>query len=186
MSLYAFAPIVPRVPMGFERYGDLPRRLVRLAHIAAIMLPILNIILAPHIDRLRVSEIARRRVSSTLLFGATFGPATLLVEAFSETAADLHPSGLPFVAFTVAVGYLALHLPRQQSRGGGDVAGGQPPREPVAPRRIGMIDLPPFTSVADLTNLREVFASVDDGESVGGRYGARRAIPAGGAHAERP
>ena len=43
MSLYAFQPLVP-VPASLMRYDDLPRRLLRLAHIAGVMLPLINVV----------------------------------------------------------------------------------------------------------------------------------------------
>jgi len=51
MSLYAFQPLVP-VPASLLRYDDLPRRLLRLAHIAGVMLPLINIVVGPWLDRL--------------------------------------------------------------------------------------------------------------------------------------
>ena len=69
MSLYAFAPLVP-VPPALAHYDDLPRRLIRLGHIAAIMLPLINIAVGPWLDRLDLSSAARAAASWLLLGGA--------------------------------------------------------------------------------------------------------------------
>ena len=103
MSLYAFVPMVPRVPSGLDQYDDLPRRLVRLAHVAAIMLPIINIVLGGWLDRLPLTARTRERVSWALLLGGAGIPVALLVEAFWPPARELHLSGLPVVAFCSAV-----------------------------------------------------------------------------------
>lgn len=50
MGMWAFAgPFRP--PKGHENYADLPRRLVRLAHVALFMLPLINIVYGQHIDQ---------------------------------------------------------------------------------------------------------------------------------------
>lgn len=98
MSAYAFQPMVP-VPPGLLHYDDLPRRLIRLAHIAAIMLPLINIAVGPWIDRVRVSRHAREAASWLLLLGAITLPCALAVEAAVPTAISLHLSALPAVAF---------------------------------------------------------------------------------------
>jgi hypothetical protein len=98
MSAYAFQPMVP-VPPGLAHYDDLPRRLIRLAHIAAIMLPLINITVGPWVDRVRLSRHAREVASWLLLLGAITLPCALAVEAVMPTAIWLHLSALPAVAF---------------------------------------------------------------------------------------
>ncbi len=102
MSLYAFRPIVAPPP-SLDRYDDLPRRLLRLAHIAAIMLPLLNIAIGSWLDRLRLSMTAKRLSSALLLFGAIGLPATLALEACWTPAQSLHVSGVPAVAFCLGI-----------------------------------------------------------------------------------
>jgi hypothetical protein len=97
MSLYAFHPVV-QAPWA---YDELPRRLLRLGHIAAIMLPLVNILVGPWIDRLPLSERAKRLASRLLIWGAAGLPLALAVEAFAPALRPLHPSGLPAVAFTL-------------------------------------------------------------------------------------
>ena len=98
MSLYAFQPIV-NPPASLDRYDDLPRRLLRLGHIAAIMLPLINIVLGGWLDRLRLSPAAKQGASWMMLLGAIFLPLALALEAAWEPARHLHPSGLPAIAF---------------------------------------------------------------------------------------
>jgi hypothetical protein len=103
MSLYAFVHMVPRVPPGLDQYDYLPRRLVRLAHIAAIMLPLINIVLGGWLDRLALAARTREWVSWGLLLGGAGVPVALLVEAAWAPARALHLSGLPVAAFCSAV-----------------------------------------------------------------------------------
>ena len=42
-------------PPGFHDYADLSRRMVRLAHIALFMLPIINILVGKDLDKIEVS-----------------------------------------------------------------------------------------------------------------------------------
>lgn len=97
MSLYAFQPMVP-VPEGLRNYDDLPRRLFRLAHVAAIMLPLVNVVLGGWIDRLALGHRAREAASWLLLIGSVALPATLAIEALVPPAVGLHLSALPAVA----------------------------------------------------------------------------------------
>lgn len=102
MSLYAFAPLVA-VPAGLAHYDDLPRRLFRLAHIAAIMLPLVNIVLGPWLDRLALPGWARAAASWLLLLGAAGLPPALALEALVPPAIALHLSALPALAFSLGV-----------------------------------------------------------------------------------
>lgn len=107
MSLWSFQPMTAPPP-GFETYDALPRRLMRLAHVAAVMLPLLNIVLGPWIDRLRMSPCLRAVTSWMLLLGAVGLPAGLALEAFWPLARQLHPSGVPAVMFTSGVVFMAV------------------------------------------------------------------------------
>ena len=115
MSLYAFEPII-QPSAGLDQYNDVPRRLLRLAHIAAIMLPILNIAIGPWLDRLALSERARAFASHALLIGAVGVPAGLALQAIWEPARVLHLAGFPVVLFCAAVlvvSFGALRTPRE-------------------------------------------------------------------------
>ena len=102
MSIYAFQPLVP-VPAALAHYDDLPRRLIRLAHIAAIMLPLINIVLGPWLDRLSLPRLARETASWLLLAGAAALPAALALEAAVPTVIPLHLSAPPAIAFCLGV-----------------------------------------------------------------------------------
>lgn len=102
MSLYAFEPIV-RVPGGLDDYNDLPRRLIRLGHIAAIMLPLLNIAIGGWLDRLNLSARTKQLASWLLLAGAVAVPAALFVEAVWAPGRALHLAALPVIAFCAGV-----------------------------------------------------------------------------------
>jgi hypothetical protein len=102
MSCYAFQPLVP-VPASLAHYDDLPRRLLRLAHIAAVMLPLINVVVGPWLDRVRLPQRARGTASWLLLLGAITLPCALAIEALVPTLIWLHLSALPAVAFCLGV-----------------------------------------------------------------------------------
>ena len=102
MSLYAFKPMVP-VPEALARYDDLPRRLFRLGHIAAVMLPLINVVLGPWLDRLNLPDRTKDTASWLLLLGAMGLPPTLALEALVPTVIPLHLSGLPALAFSLGI-----------------------------------------------------------------------------------
>ena len=98
MSLYAFQPVV-QPGAALDQYDDLPRRLLRLAHIAAIMLPLINIVFGTWLDRLRLSTAAKEWASRLLLAGALLVPLALALEAISAPARAIHLSALPVLGF---------------------------------------------------------------------------------------
>jgi hypothetical protein len=102
MSLYAFVPMV-EVPAALDRYDDLPRRLLRLAHISAIMLPLINIVLGGWIDRLPMPARRRNAASWALLVGAVGVPLALTAEALFPLARTVHLSGGPVAVFCAGV-----------------------------------------------------------------------------------
>ena len=102
MSLYAFEPMVP-VPGSLQSYDDLPRRLIRLGHIAAVMLPLLNVVLGAWLDRLNLPSHAKQWASWLLLVGAVTVPAALFVEAVWAPARAIHLPSLPVVGFSLGV-----------------------------------------------------------------------------------
>lgn len=128
MSLYAFQPMVP-VPPSLVHYDDLPRRLFRLGHIAAIMLPLINVVLGGWIDRLNLSRRWKELASWLLLLGGVSLPATLAFEALVPTAIGAHLSAAPAVAFTVgvfvcAIGTLRTRFTREVAHAVRDQRGG--------------------------------------------------------------
>lgn len=118
MGLYAFEPMVAP-PAGLARYDDLPRRLVRLAHIAAVMLPLLNIALGAWLDRLVLSPGLAEAASRLLLAGAVGLPSTLMLQAFVPVAGRWHLSAIPAVAFVVGLAIVALGAWRTDLTPGG-------------------------------------------------------------------
>ena len=68
-------------PSGFEGYGDLARRLARLAHVAWFMLPLINVVLGRDIDSLALPDLWKN-VASISAIVAMFGiPIGLLLAA---------------------------------------------------------------------------------------------------------
>jgi hypothetical protein len=109
LGLWSFGgPVVP--PPGFRAFDDLPRRLVRLGHIAAIALPALNLLYVPWVARSRWSEARRRAGCRLLLFGTLGLPSLLMVAAFWDPGRYLLP--IPVAALIAAVLLLASGLPR--------------------------------------------------------------------------
>jgi hypothetical protein len=119
LGLWSFGgPLEP--PPGFRAFDDLPRRLARLGHIAAIALPALNLLYVPWIRRTRWSEALRRAGCRLLLFGTVALPSFLVVAAFWAPGRYLLP--LPVTALVLAVMLLAAGLPGPA---------GQPPAVPT-------------------------------------------------------
>ncbi len=119
MSLYAFKPMVP-VPESLAHYDDLPRRMFRLAHIAAVMLPVINIVLGGWLDRLNLSAGWRQASSWLLLLGGIALPVTLAIEGLFPSVIPLHLSALPAVAFFGGVALSAIGALRMKASGGPD------------------------------------------------------------------
>lgn len=66
LSLWSFdGPFRP--PPGHARYDDLPRRLIRLAHVACFMLPVINILYGQHLDTLPFSQGTRLTAAVSML-----------------------------------------------------------------------------------------------------------------------
>jgi len=108
LGAWSFGGPLP-APRAFEAYDALPRRLVRLAHIAGVMLPVLNLLYVRWIGRTSWGPGARR-VGCRLLLGGTVGlPALLVAAAFWPPA--LYLMSLPVTALLAAVVLLAAGRP---------------------------------------------------------------------------
>ena len=107
MSLYAFVPMI-RVSASLDQYDDLTRRLFRLAHIAAVMLPLLNIVVGFTLDRLRLSRGWKEWTSVLLLAGAVGLPLALVAQGLSPQAREWHVAGPPAVATTLGMVLMAV------------------------------------------------------------------------------
>ncbi len=113
MSLYAFVPLV-QPPAGLVNYDDLPRRLLRLGHIAAIMLPLITIVTGLVLDRLWLPDRAKNWAGALLIIGAATLPAALAVEGCVAGARELHLAALPAITFVTGAcvaGIGALRTP---------------------------------------------------------------------------
>jgi hypothetical protein len=114
LGLWSFGGPLP-APPGFRAFDDLPRRLVRLGHIAAIALPVLNLLYVPWMRRARWRAPVRRVGCRLLLFGTVALPSFLVLAAFWDPGRYLLPA--PVVALIVAVCLLAAGL-RDDFQGG--------------------------------------------------------------------
>jgi hypothetical protein len=111
MSLYAFVPMI-RVPASLEHYDDAPRRLLRLAHVAAVMVPLLNVLCGLLIDRLRLSRGMKECASILLLAGAVGLPLALGAEGLWAFSREWHLAGPPAIAVTLGVLLVAIGAAR--------------------------------------------------------------------------
>ncbi len=83
MGLWSFGGPAP-VPDAIGDYGDLPRRLLRLGHIAFFGLAFLNLILARQIPSLPLGRNAMRGALGCMNFGNVALPIALIAAAFWE------------------------------------------------------------------------------------------------------
>ena len=102
MSLYAFVPMI-RVPASLDQVDDLSRRFFRLGHIAAVMLPLLNIVVGFTLDRLRLSRGWKEWTSVLLLAGAVGLPIALAAQGLYRPAAEWHLAAPFAVSMTIGV-----------------------------------------------------------------------------------
>ncbi len=116
MSLYAFVPMI-RVPASLDDYDDLSRRLFRLAHVAAVMLPLLNIVVGFTLDRLRLSRGWKEWTSVLLLAGAVGLPIALMAQGLYRPAAEWHLAAAPAIAMTLGVVLAAVGALRTPAEG---------------------------------------------------------------------
>ena len=154
MGLWSFdGPVRP--PAGFALYDDLPRRLVRLAHIASVALPALNLLYVPWILRSSWSERDRRLGCRLLLFGTVALPVLLALAAFWRPAFYALPApvfALVGASFLLAAGLTGAELEdakgashadwtdRDERRAGADPGIGRPGGDPAGLRAAGQGD----------------------------------------------
>ncbi|MFH1316838.1 MAG: hypothetical protein ABII01_04930 [Candidatus Woesearchaeota archaeon] len=72
------------LPSPLGDYTSLPRRMVRLAHIAFIALATINILYGYEIDKVKLNGKFKMIGSRSLIIGAILMPIILLVSAFYE------------------------------------------------------------------------------------------------------
>jgi hypothetical protein len=113
LGLWSFGgPIEP--PPGFRAFDDLPRRMARLGHIAAIALPALNLLYVPWMRRARWGDPVRRAGCRLLLVGTVGLPSLLMLAAFWGPARYTLP--VPVAALIGAILLLASGLSRRPAR----------------------------------------------------------------------
>ncbi|HEX2879048.1 MAG TPA: hypothetical protein VHO25_05885 [Polyangiaceae bacterium] len=109
LGLWSFSGPIP-APNGFIAYDDLPRRLLRLAHIAMIALPLLSLELERWLGRTTLRTASQSCIRSALVFGMVALPALLTVTAYWSPALYLLP--LPVCALMGSVFVVAIALGR--------------------------------------------------------------------------
>ncbi|MCC8376099.1 MULTISPECIES: CorA family divalent cation transporter [Photorhabdus] len=81
IGMYAFkGPF--RAPKGHESYTDLNRRMLRLAHIAFIMLPLISILYGMNIDDLQVPYIYKYYATICMMILSIGIPVLLIASCF--------------------------------------------------------------------------------------------------------
>ncbi len=154
MGLWSFdGPVRP--PAGFLLYDDLPRRLLRLAHVASVALPALNLLYVPWMARSAWGERDRRLGCRLLLFGTVALPVLLALAAFWRPAFYALPApvfALVGASFLLAAGISGVatddakgeahadRTDRHERRAGADPGIGRPGGDPAGLRAAGQGD----------------------------------------------
>jgi len=102
MGMWSFDGPV-KTPGWLGEYGDTPRRLARLGHIAFIGLGMLNVLVARELPNLALGLRGRRMAAGFMNFGNIFLPLTLFAAAFFHPAkyATAFPAISVFIALTL-------------------------------------------------------------------------------------
>jgi hypothetical protein len=110
MGMWSFDGPVS-APAALADYSSLPRRLTRLAHIAAMALGITNILYGQELGRVRMSRITKRIGAHAMAASAVLMPVTLTLAAFVD-ARWKYLLPIPATAALVAVTLIVLGLNR--------------------------------------------------------------------------
>ena len=78
LGMFAFAGPFP-APKGWEDYTSLPRRMVRLAHIAFVALPLICVNYGQSIDAAVLSESTKQIAAFLMIFGMIGVPVLLIL-----------------------------------------------------------------------------------------------------------
>lgn len=105
IGLWSFGGPVP-TPAAIGDYGELPRRLLRLGHIAFFGLGMLNLILARHLPSTPITLRAQRGALGCMIFGNLTLPPALIAGAMLEPLKYL--TAPPAFAVTLALCIAAL------------------------------------------------------------------------------
>ena len=98
MGMFAFNGPLPS-PVG--DYTSLPRRMLRLSHIAFIALAIINILYGYEIDKVSLKEKTKKVGSLFMILGAILMPIFLIIAVFFEPAKYL--TIIPAVLLILAI-----------------------------------------------------------------------------------
>ena len=98
MGMFAFNGPLPS-PVG--DYASLPRRMLRLSHIAFIALAIINILYGYEIDKVSLKEKTKKVGSLFMILGAILMPIFLIIAVFFEPAKYL--TIIPAVLLILAI-----------------------------------------------------------------------------------
>jgi hypothetical protein len=104
MGLWSFGGPLP-VPAWVGDYGDLPRRLIRLGHIAFFALGMINLMLAGQLAGLALSRAAGRLARAAMNLATLLMPTLLFATVFWPVAKYL--LALPALAATLALAIAA-------------------------------------------------------------------------------
>jgi hypothetical protein len=110
MGMWSFDGPVS-APAALADYSSLPRRLTRLAHIAAMALGITNILYGQELGRVRMSRITKRIGAHAMAASAVLMPVALTLAAFVD-ARWKYLLPIPATAALVAVTLIVLGLNR--------------------------------------------------------------------------
>jgi len=81
LSMWSFdGPL--KMPKGYEHYDNLPRRLIRLAHVALFMLPLINIVYGQHLDSVPLSDATKVMGSYCMIVLMIGTPLFLILASF--------------------------------------------------------------------------------------------------------
>ena len=116
MGMWSFDGPAP-TPGWLGEYGDTPRRLARLGHIAFIGLGILNLLLIRELPSLPLGFRVKRIACNSMNFGNIFLPLTLFAAALVHPAKYL--MSFPAVAVFVALAIVTKGV-CSQWKGGND------------------------------------------------------------------
>ena len=103
-------------PPGFEDYGSLARRLMRLAHVAWFMLPLINIVLGRDVDATALPDGLKQLASWGALASILGIPVGLIVDSLVQYHAGLVLSSLGGTGLFVGIALVAwgkLRLPAE-------------------------------------------------------------------------
>jgi hypothetical protein len=100
MGMWAFNGPMPS-PVG--DYTSLPRRMLRLSHIAFIALAIINILYGYEVDKINLRNNLKKAGSRCMIYGAFLMPLFLIAAAFFEPLKYLTMISATLVIIAVAI-----------------------------------------------------------------------------------